>query len=306
MAMYLKVITVLLSTIFFSSCGTNNITTQPESGENVEVLNYDPEEVYDPATLQVKDGVVYTTEMAANNGGIRMTSGNVEITKLSEQIKQENVERFFIRGDNVFFHNCDGSDWLRVSIYSCDMNGENLIELSDKGTNYAGFYAYGDYLYYVGFSDEADLYDEGYEDGGIFRINLNDYTEEKIIFEENISGMSIYKDRIFYRCEDNYNTVIYSTDLDGSNKTTYDDEDLPVEGLVFESENNTIVMTNYESGKEAELVIEEVLADGDMRWVVWYDTEYVYYVDVKRELKDDINGYSAYVHRMTYDKTLVE
>lgn len=303
-----KILTLILSVMLVSGCSTSN----RQNSKDEAMLEYNPKYLYRQSKLQVKDGIIYTTDMAANNGGIEMTSGNVEITKVSEKINKKNeeyfyVEDFFIRGNRVYYHLNDGSEEHRISIYSCDLDGENHIEITNKGTNYGNFFAYGKYLYYIGFSDGMNLYDEGYEDGGVFRVNLDNLNSEKIIDKKNIQYMTIFNDKLYYECYDsNDNRTIYCAELDGSNQSLYEDEKFPVDGLTFNEEHNKIIMKNHGTGKEVDLDIEQELADGDMLWLLWYDADYVYYGIIKNEVEDGVYCNNAYVYRMAYDKTLVE
>lgn len=269
---------------------------------------YDPNKVYQSDDTVIENGRVYSSTYYGTNGGCKMISGNVPLTV------NNFGNAYILRGNKWYYFLYHGSDNIVTELYSADKSGKNKIMLSDKMLQDAGIYVIGDYLYYVGYSNayEYDNY-YGYADGGIFRINLINNVEEKIIDDKHIIDFEVLNDRIYYVKIDSFfsrnaKRTTYMTDLNGHNISVIDGE-IPKTGVEFFVRNNKITYKNYDNGKEGcfDIKLQTVTStDSFSHWVIGYDENYIYYISMEflPNLNDRTNN-RAYVFRAKYDSSLV-
>ena len=165
--------------------------------------------------LQMHNGIMYVTPMAATNGGIVFGDGNVTTKILPCYDGINDIYAFSIYNNKIYYISGPAaSDSTHTKLYECDINGDNVIELADNLNNYSHAFVYNGNIYYDTMSSLDDnLYiTTEYPMDGIYGVNITSHDVNKIVNKSNARLGMVDNKNIFY----SHNERNYYCNLDGT------------------------------------------------------------------------------------------
>ena len=157
-----------------------------------EILEVSSTPVYEfGRCFKLNNGTLMTTTNAANNGDVVFSSNDFTLRALPVSVESVNMlASFTVYENRIYFLAHDpGSDPMPGAIYSCDMNGGDIKEITRNAYNYSDCYIKDGYIYYDGYKNlsegEPDFFG-GNIKYGIYKANLQGTYNECIVPEMGI------------------------------------------------------------------------------------------------------------------------
>lgn len=204
MKKFIIIITVLISMLCFSSCGTQHKKVTPA------VVNTTELDTSNSST----SGVSVTFEGSEKTGDFEEIGGSIK-TEASIKSEPENVTsktaniegNCAVQNGKIYYanHFDDGT------LYSMNTDGSDNRKLNDDWTPW--FYVSGDRIYY-----------ENGKGGNIYVMNT-DGSGNKKLNEDNSLNINIFGDRIYYLNWDD-DSALYSMNTDGSDRKKLSSDEL--------------------------------------------------------------------------------
>lgn len=179
------------------------------------------------------NGTTYALDLLGTNGCRRPCYGNVQPMRLPGTLQDTSggFSNFVIYNNRFYCLTGGGSDVGIASIYSFDMNGNDVKLIADDATNYSTCYIYNNELYYNAWATKYYEYDDYYDvfdqyyDGGVYKIDLETKEKTKVANESEIKNYfsnTIYKNFQNSKIKDLYFNVEVSPDCQYMYYTDYD------------------------------------------------------------------------------------